>query len=772
MPTVQVECAGQIPVTRGEFPKELYPHQNLAIKKLDIAYQKPTEGLLVLPTGGGKTLTSVYWLLRSFIDQHKKVLWIAHRHELLNQAFETIKLSAYSSILKNRSSFRYRIISGHPNHDRPVNIQANDDIIIASKDSLNSGISHLLEKWVKHQDEILIVVDEAHHATAKTYRKVINAVKDSLIQRQYGQGFKMLGLTATPFRTSETEKGLLSKVFRDDIIFAEHLRNMIFQGILAEPIFESLATKVPIYKDLTPKDIKTIENLDNIPPDIAEKLAKSAARNRLIVDHYLNNLEKYKPLLVFAIDVDHAIALNALFNNRGKEKGIKSEFVVAQIRDAKTGATISVKDNTDKIERFRKGEFDVLINVEMLTEGTDLPNVQTVFLTRPTTSTIQMTQMIGRALRGTQAGGTEKAYVVSFIDEWENKINWINPEKLHVEESSEFIDRDIQTIKQTARLISIEKMEEFARIMDESIDTSYEEGLEFLKRIPLGIYRFTISELAENPDDEAMPRNYEVLVYDDSAEAYDNFVNDLGVLFKALDSDIGEYLEDTQLEYLLDIAKPIFFPDSRRLIGFRDQDVKNIIRYYAQKEIKPEFLPFTERKKCDLGAVAQYVYDNELSTKAIATYLDSIWNSESTYWQVLFGYSIDFFWRQYEIEIKKLARPNPNLKPAQPKPVIPDDVNIETLTLDQIREFDSKYYTELKDKVFQKQTDAWDFITCAASNFKSHSRNDFQIDHIVPMSDGGLSADDNLQVLSRKAHTAKTRVENINRQGRKSGLLK
>ncbi len=211
-----------------------------------------------------------------------------------------------------------------------------------------------------------------------------------------------------------------------------------------------------------------------------------------IVDRYIEHREKYKPLLVFAIDVQHAIELNGLFKKRGISN---SDFVVSKIVDEKTGATVSVKENLEKIKQFRRGELEVLINVEMLTEGVDLPNIQTVFLTRPTTSTILMTQMIGRALRGQRAGGTEKAYVVSFIDNWEDKINWVNPEKLHIEEGAEFIPRYIETQKRIARLISIEKIEEFARMMDDSIDTTDLEKLNFLRRVPVGIYRFSILSL-------------------------------------------------------------------------------------------------------------------------------------------------------------------------------------------------------------------------------------------------------------------------------------
>ncbi|MDZ8079155.1 MAG: DEAD/DEAH box helicase family protein [Nostoc sp. DcaGUA01] len=753
MQTVQVEYAGLIKVTRGETSKELYSHQNEAIKALNEKNKSPFEGLLVLPTGGGKTLTAVHWLLRNFINNKKKVLWIAHRHELLDQALETLKISAYSSLLSNVSGFRYRIISGHPKHGRPVHIEPSDDIIIASKDSLNSGLDHLLKNWVGHLQEVLLVVDEAHHATAKTYRKLINAVKDDLKQRGHENGFKMLGLTATPLRTDESEKGLLKLVFPNDIIFSEHLRNLIAKGILAEPIFENLKTKTEIKKKLTAREIKNIEDFDRLPKDIAEKIAQSSTRNKQIVEHYINNRKKYKALLVFAIDVEHAITLNALF----KIEKVNSDFVVAAVKDSTTGATVSAKENSEKIKKFRNGELEVLINVEMLTEGTDLPNVQTVFLTRPTASTILMTQMIGRALRGQKAGGTEKAYVVSFIDDWENKINWVNPEKLHREDGAEFIEKGITSSNRTARLISIEMIEEFARIMDDSIDTIDLEKLEFLKRIPLGIYHFYILEPSEGY--EPNPKPYDVLLYDDTEEAYDNFVNDLKPLFQSIDLQDREILTEKELEELWQTAKQIHFPNYQTLLGYRDEDVKNILRFYAQNQIPPEFLAFSDRRKCDLSIVARHIYDNSLGGKAKSDYIDSLWNDKKSFWQVLFNYEKLYFRKQLDIETLKIEGIYPNTVTSIPT-VIPDTVPIEKLTLYEIKERDILEYKKIKKAVFAKHTDAKGFITCAISGVKSQMQRDFQIDHIKPMSQGGLTTIDNLQVLTHKAHIEKTRKDN------------
>lgn len=754
MQTVQVDYSGQIQVNAGENPRELYAHQNEAIKALDQKNKSPFEGLLVLPTGGGKTLTAVHWLLRNFIDKRNKVLWIAHRHELLDQAFETLKFSAYPSLLNDVEKFRYRVISGHPKHDRPVNIQSTDDIIIASKDSLNAGLNYLLDNWVGHSDAILLVIDEAHHATAKTYRKLIDNIKQNFVDRGKAKDFRMLGLTATPFRSDKGEQGLLKKVFPDDIIFSEHLRTLITRGILAEPIFENLETELDFYRELTDKDIKAIKDFDKLPKKIAERIAMSNVRNKRIVDHYVENRERFKPLLVFAVDVQHAIALNGLFQQRG----ISSDFVAAKISDAITGATISVKENSEKIKRFRKGELEVLINVEMLTEGTDLPNVQTVFLTRPTTSTILMTQMIGRALRGQTAGGTEKAYVVSFIDNWEDKINWVNPEKLTDIEGIEFIDKDIETMKKIARLISIEKIEEFARMMDDSIDTTVLEKLDFLKRVPVGIYRFSILEPSETGDPES--RNYDVLLYNDTEEAYDSFVNDLAAVFKYVDIEDREVLTDEELKNLLQITKEIYFPDHPFLLGYRDADVENILRFYAQKQMEPEFIAFSERRKCNLSIVARQMLDRKLDRLQEKEYLDSLWNDDRSFWQVLFGYNYLYFKKQVDIEINKLLGVYPDLAVTPPL-VISDTVPLESLSLIEIREREPAEYRDIKDAVFDKYTDVKGFITCALSGLKSQMRRDFQIDHIMPMSKGGLTTLENLQVLSRKAHAEKTRSENL-----------
>jgi ATP-dependent helicase IRC3 len=379
-----------------------------------------------------------------------------------------------------------------------------------------------------------------------------------------------------------------------------------------------------------------------------------------------------------------------------------------------------------------------------------------VFITRPTTSSILMTQMIGRALRGQSAGGTEKAYVVSFIDNWEDKINWVNPEKLHGEEG-EFLDSAPDTMKRVARLISIAKIEEFARMMDASIDTTALERMDFLQRIPVGIYRFSILE--SSVTDEPIPKNYEVLLYSDTEDLYDNFVNDLGTLFKSIDAEDKEVLTDQELDYLLSFAKEIHFPDHVSLLGYRDADVKNILRFYAQKEMQPEFIAFSERRNCNVSIVARHVYEHDFSPRRINEYLMSLWNDGKSFWQVLFGGNYLYFKQQVDIEINKLCGAYPELT-VTPATIIPDTVPLEQLSLYEIKERDGDAYRRIIDAVFARQTDDKGFITCALSGKRTQMRRDFQIDHIKPMSQGGLTTLENLQVLTRKAHREKTQQEN------------
>lgn len=108
-----------------------------AIENLDQLDMRPSySALLVLPTGGGKTYVASSWLIKAALDKGKKVLWLAHRTLLLDQAAEAFQEYTYEKDRPPLSPFRYRIVSGTSNHCRPSSISPKDDLLLVSKDSV------------------------------------------------------------------------------------------------------------------------------------------------------------------------------------------------------------------------------------------------------------------------------------------------------------------------------------------------------------------------------------------------------------------------------------------------------------------------------------------------------------------------------------------------------------------------------------------------------------------------------------------------------------
>ena len=190
---VEVKSFGDIFPKKGTNTRTPYEHQKKAMEALDKMNQEASYStLVVLPTGGGKTYTASMWLLKNAIDKRKKILWIAHRQMLLDQAAESFQKFAYTEVVPHISSFCFRIVSGASSHDRTSDIRPGDNLLIVSKDSIGRNIDRL-DQWLKGEKELYLIVDEAHHSTAKTYRKVIDYVKAKV------PNLKLIGLTAIPY---------------------------------------------------------------------------------------------------------------------------------------------------------------------------------------------------------------------------------------------------------------------------------------------------------------------------------------------------------------------------------------------------------------------------------------------------------------------------------------------------------------------------------------------------------------------------------------------
>lgn len=745
---IQVTSFGTIHPGKGTNTRTPYDHQRKAMEYLDLMnHCKSYSTLVVLPTGGGKTYTASLWLLKNAIDKGKKILWIAHRQMLLDQAAESFQKYAYAEVVPHISSFAFRIVSGASSHDRTSDITAKDNLLIVSKDSIGRNLDRL-DNWLYGEDEVYLIVDEAHHSTAKTYRKVIDHVKSKV------PCVKLIGLTATPFRTAESEQGLLAKIYTDGVRNGEVVHNdmgiayqiglkeLINRQILSNPTFESCYTEESFGESLGVDAWKSIQNFDAIPDDIAEQMAESAGRNKLIVDRYLRNREKYGQTIVFAVNVMHAIQLTALF----KKAGIQADYVVSSIKDSVTGVTLSSKENEKKIADYREGRLEVLVNVNILTEGSDLPQTKTIFLARPTVSTILMTQMIGRALRGTKAGGTAEAYIVSFIDHWNEHIAWVNPESIFGG-NNEFVENSADRLQRDLRVIAISKIEEFASILDDSIDTSEIEKVPFIQRIPLGMYAFTYLER------DGMDLSHQVMVYDSTVEAYKNLMAALPALFDTFGAT-EEYLEDGVLAEMEQHCRDTFFC-GEMIPAYDSKDVINILKYYAQYESAPQFYTFqdVDRSKLDVSKIAQYIWDEDMGERKKAAYIDSIWdNHDDNMLRLFFGRKL-YFLRQLDIERMKIS--HPGIYEDSSPSVSFGSKALEDLPLCEIGKHNPELEKSLRNGAFEKAKNNHGAYCCARCGKTDFSKVWFQVDHITPMNNGGKSVPENLQILCRHCNGTK-----------------
>jgi superfamily II DNA or RNA helicase len=374
-----------VPTIGGE-PYHLFPYQVDVVDQIrsHAKMKQRPHGLVVMPTGSGKTKTVVWWLVNEQIGAGRKVLWITHRAELLEQAARTFIEAA--PLLNGRLKIlRIRLFGGGYGVPRANAIAERDhEVVIATVPTLNGNLP-ALTAFLQRED-VVIIVDEAHHSTAKTWRQIIELARTT--------NDAVLGLTATPTRMAEVDAKALSALYDNTVIARVDMRELITARYLAEPRISRVETRIDMEQNLTAADLKYLRQFNELAPRMVARLAKHVGRNKTIVQTWLADRDKYGPTIAFAVNIAHAMTLAEAF----QKAGVAADWV-SHTKDGRK-ATLA---------RFRAGELQVLVNVELLTEGVDLPAVQTVLLCRPTQSEVLMSQMIGRALRGP---GVESTVVV------------------------------------------------------------------------------------------------------------------------------------------------------------------------------------------------------------------------------------------------------------------------------------------------------------------------------------------------------------------------
>ena len=323
---------------------KLFDYQENMKERIEKALRLHRSVMAQMPTGTGKTylLTAV---IDSFVSNNpmEKVWIVAHRRELVSQIDETVgKFHSYSA---------------------------------SNTSSLLSSVKAMSIQWLmRHYDEIeeepgMIVIDEAHHALAKTYKEMWERFPKA----------KFLGLTATPCRLNG--KGF-TDLF-DVLVQSWSVPEFISKGRLATYDFVSIKPD-----GVTQRLIDSLQKR-GADGDYQNKEMDMLLNKKPSIERLYRSLEEFgkdRKGIVYAINISHAQKITKLY----QEHGVKAIAI-----DSKTPAAERQQD----IEAFKKGDIQVLVNVDIFSEGFDCPDMEFVQLARPTLSLAKYLQMVGRGLR-------------------------------------------------------------------------------------------------------------------------------------------------------------------------------------------------------------------------------------------------------------------------------------------------------------------------------------------------------------------------------------
>ena len=299
-------------------------------------------GLVVLATGLGKTWLAAF---DSMGMGARRILFVAHREEILNQAAQTF--------IRIRPKSRVGLYMGQ-SHDAEV------DVLCASVQTL-ARAAHLERFAPQHFD--YVVIDEFHHAAAATYRRLLG---------HFAPAF-LLGLTATPDRTDQSD---ILSLCDDNLVFTRNLFEGIQAKLLAPFHYYGILDESVDYREVPWRNGR----FD--PEQLSNKLA-TLARAKHAIREWRSRAQKRT--LAFCVSLRHAEYMASQF----QKAGIASAAVYAG----------SALGRAQALEQLRDGRLSVVFSVDLFNEGVDLPGIDTVMMLRPTESKILFLQQLGRGLR-------------------------------------------------------------------------------------------------------------------------------------------------------------------------------------------------------------------------------------------------------------------------------------------------------------------------------------------------------------------------------------
>jgi len=346
---------------------ELKEHQKEALSALQtMREKKETIALLYHATGTGKTVTAV----TDAKHCGGRTMFLAHTQELVNQAAETFR-SLWSEVSVGKYT---------------ESMKESDSYIVCG--SIQSVALHLDD--FKDNEFDYLIIDEAHHASADTYRKVLAYFKPKFT----------LGLTATPERTDD--KSILD-IFKNTAHKLD-IQTAVEIGELVPIRCIRIHTNIDLTKvrfNSVQYNIRDLESKIYVPE-----------RNKLIVDTWLQYV-KNKRTVVFCASVKHSEQIASMFC----EQGITAVAVSGGMKPSER------KEFQDK---FVSREIQVLCACDLLNEGWDCPEIEVLFMARPTMSKVLYTQQLGRGMR--LFDGKDSLMVFDFVD---NASVYNMPQSLH-----------------------------------------------------------------------------------------------------------------------------------------------------------------------------------------------------------------------------------------------------------------------------------------------------------------------------------------------------
>lgn len=331
-----------------------------------------------LATGAGKTVifTQLIDRIKSPAGHAGQTLILAHRKELVEQAARHCT-----------NAYPHKTVDLEMGK---LHASGTADITVASVQSITSG--DRIDKFDPGRFK-LVLVDEAHHIVAQGYLKTL---KHFGLDQKRDDTPNLVGVSATFSRFD----GLRLGAAIDEIVYHKDYVDMIGDKWLSDVIFTTVESTA---------DLSKVRNTSNGDFQLSElsQAVNTEQINEITVRSWLAKAEERKSTLVFCADIAHVTGLTQTF----RKHGVMAHFV--------TGETPK-RERSELLDDFKAGRFPVLLNCGVFTEGTDIPNIDCVVLSRPTRSRNLLIQMIGRGMRLHQ--GKANCHVIDMVSSLETGI--------------------------------------------------------------------------------------------------------------------------------------------------------------------------------------------------------------------------------------------------------------------------------------------------------------------------------------------------------------